>query len=151
MIPNFWKLSQGTDFFSFEEVSDSIENKLVYVHAHTAAKGRSSETQGEQFIEAEVGDYFYLTHGNKGVYLLGQFTGPANIFSSMGEGWADRPFRVIRSAKPNSGYDGPHKWWAPNDRSTFMSVPDDELAEFEAHILEPFFGISLAEYGVNTI
>ena len=77
MLPNFWKLSQGTDFFSFEEISDSIENKLVYVHAHTAAKGRSSETQGDQFIEAEIGDYFYLTHGNRGVYLLGQFTGPA--------------------------------------------------------------------------
>lgn len=75
MIPKFWKLSQGTDFFSFEKISDSIEKGLVYVHAHTAAKGRSSEAQGEKFIDANIGDYFYLTHGNTGIYLLGQFTG----------------------------------------------------------------------------
>ena len=151
MIPKFWKLSQGTDFFSFEKISDSIEKGLVYVHAHTAAKGRSSEAQGEKFIDANIGDYFYLTHGNTGIYLLGQFTGPANIFSSRGHGWTDRPFRVIRHAKPNAGYSGPHKWWAPNDRSTFTSVPNNQLTEFEEHILVPFFGITLADYGVDAV
>ncbi len=149
MIPKFWKLSQGTEFFDFEKISDSIENKLVYVHVDTAAKGRSLESQGEQFIEAEIGDYFYLTHGNTGIYLLGQFIGPANILSSLGNGWIDRPYRVIRSAKPNAGYDGPHKWWAPNDRSTFIPIPDLELGEFEQHILSPYFGINLSDYGLN--
>lgn len=151
MIPKFWKLSQGTDFFEFEEISDSIEKGLVYVHAKTPAKGRSSEAQGQQFVAADIGDYFYLTHGNNGVYILGQFTGPANIFSSKGHGWVDRPFRVIRHSKPNVGYSGPDKWWAPNHRSTFTPVLSDELAEFEHHILNVFFGITLAEYGVNAI
>ncbi|GGA66934.1 hypothetical protein GCM10011369_05700 [Neiella marina] len=151
MTPRFWKLSQGREFFSFEEISDSIEKGLVYVHADTRAKGKSSVSQGEHFIEAEIGDYFYLTHGNRGVYLLGQFTGPANIFSSKGSGWVDRPFRVIRHAMANGGYGGPQKWWAPNDRSTFTSVPESELPEFEEFILEPFFGICLADYGVEVV
>ncbi|WP_445427965.1 hypothetical protein [Alishewanella sp. HL-SH05] len=127
----------------------SVESKLVYVHANTAAKGKSLEAQGVQFIAAEVGDYFYLTHGNRGVYLLGQFSGPANIFSLKGNGWVDRPFRLIRFAEPNTGYEGLQKWWAPNDRSTFTAVPEHELADFEAFILKPFFNISFDEFGVS--
>ncbi|MEL0630386.1 hypothetical protein [Psychromonas aquatilis] len=151
MKPKFWKLSQSPDYFSFEELSSSIENKLVYVHSKTKAKGGSSETQGDKFIGANVGDYFYLTHGNTGIYLLGQLTGSANIFSSMGKGWVDRPFRVIRTAKPNSRYIGAKKWWAPNENSTFTSVKGSELAMFEEHILQPYFNIQLSDYGVKAI
>jgi len=145
----FWKLSQSPDYFDFQELSSSIENKLVYVHAKTPAKGGSSKTQGDQFIAAEVGDYFYLTHGNKGIYLLGQFTGPANILSSKGKGWTDRPYRVIRTAKPNSGYKGDKKWWSPNENSTFTSVKNSDLIMFENNILIPFFNIKLTDYGIN--
>jgi len=150
MIPKFWKLSQGTEYFKYEDISDSIDKGLVYVHTNTPAKGRSFEAQGKQFVTADIGDYFYLTHGNAGVYILGQFTGPANIFSAKGSGWVDRPFRVIRYSKSNVGYDGPDKWWAPNHRSTFVPVPNDELAEFESYILDSFFGITLKDYDVNT-
>lgn len=149
MLPTFWKLSQGTEYFSLIDISSSIEHKLVYVHINTAAKGQSLTTQGENFINADVGDYFYLTHGNNGICLLGQFTGPVNFFSSKGDGWADRPFRLIRLAISNVGYEGPNKWWSPNHRSTFIQVPEDEIAEFEEHILEPFFGINLEEYGLS--
>tara|TARA_R110002126_G_C10377459_1_gene493950 strand:+ start:115 stop:567 length:453 start_codon:yes stop_codon:yes gene_type:complete len=149
VIPKFWKLSQGTDFFDHQDLAASIECKLVHVHADTAAKGKSLEAQGVRFIEAEIGDYFYLTHGNQGVYLLGQFSGPANIFSLKGDGWVDRPFRLIRYAKPNTRYDGPHKWWAPNDRSTFTAVPEHELIDFETHILSPYFGIFFEQFGIT--
>lgn len=151
MKPNFWKLSQSPDYFSFESLSSSIESKLVYVHSKTKAKGGSSETQGDKFISANIGDYFYLTHGNTGIYLLGQFTGPANVFSSMGKGWVDRPYQIIRIAKPNSGYKGAKKWWAPNENSTFTSVKESELAMFEEHILQPYFNITLADYDINAI
>lgn len=145
----FWKLSQGYDVFSFDELLTSIENRLVYIHIDTKAKGRADFTQAENFVQADIGDYFYLTHGNKGgIYLLGQFVGPANLFSSM-PGWIDRPFRIIARANKQEVYEGPKKWWAPNHNSTFVEVPDSELALFEEVILQPYFNISLAEYGLD--
>ena len=114
MKPKFWKVSHGTQFFPYQEMLDSIERKLVYVHKDTHAKATSARSQGENFLEAPAGDYFYLTYGNHGIYLLGQFIGPANVFSSKGEGWLDRPFQHIKSAVTRDIYSGPKKWWAPS-------------------------------------
>src|SRR5262249_39529534 len=127
--PAFWKLSQGKDF-NLSEVLDSVRVGLVYVHRDTRAKGGARKTQGEAFVDAEVGDYFYLTHGNHFVCLLGQFTGPPNFISTKGPGWADRSFRHIRSSRIVDSYTGPVKWWTPNENSTFVAVPDDELKLF---------------------
>jgi hypothetical protein len=148
MQPNFWKLSQGTQFFSYSDILRSIEMRLVYVHKDTSAKGQSSQTQGQDFIAAPVGDYFYLTHGNSGIYLLGQFVGPANIFSEHKEGWMDRQFRLIFPALSKESYSGAVKWWTPNDNSTFIRVPSNELPLFEDYILKPLFGIKLSDYGI---
>lgn len=147
-IPHFWKLSHGIEYFSFDEMIKAISNKLVYVHKDTTALGTTSESQAKLFVEAPVGDYFYLTHGNKGIYALGQFVGPANVFSDKGEGWLDRPFRLIKAAEHLSSYDDDKKWWAPNFRSTFALVPDHEHAQFEKNILSPFFGITLSDFGL---
>jgi hypothetical protein len=149
MIPTFWKLSHGQNIFSYEEILDAINKRLVYVHKDTKPKGTSTASQGNNFIKASIGDYFYLTHGNQGIYLLGQFTGPANLFSEHGEGWIDRPYRSIKSAIKKDPYFGDHKWWSPNDNSTFMQVPESELAMFEEYILNPFFGVRLSDYGLN--
>ena len=148
MTPTFFKLSHGAQFFPPSEVSTSIQAQLVYVHTSTPAKGRSNVTQAQDFITAKIGDYFYLTFGNQGVVLLGQFTGPANVFSTKGNGWLDRPYRLIRIARPNIGYSGPRKWWAPSDNSTFIRIPDADIFEFEEHILTPFFDIKLADYAL---
>lgn len=149
MKPKFWKLSQGYNEFSFSDLLTSIEERLVYVHKDTGAKGQSEFTQGEQFITADVGDYFYLAHGNTGgVYLLGQFTGPANYFSSFGNGWLDRPFRIIARAISQESYKGPNKWWTPNHNSTFVQVPESELNMLEELILKPYFDITLKKYGI---
>ena len=78
MKPVFWKLSQGTEFFGFDEIVDSVADKLVYVHKDTKAKGQNEFTQSSDFINANIGDYFYMTNGNDRIYLLGQFMGPAN-------------------------------------------------------------------------
>lgn len=147
MQPVFWKLSQGTEYFSFQDILQSIEDRLVYVHKDTLAKGQSIKSQGQNFAEAAIGDYFYLTHGNNGIYVLGQFTGPVNFFSSWGEGWSDRPFRVIARSQRQNCYEGIQKWWAPNDNSTFIKVPENELAIFEEEILIPFFDLRLKDYG----
>lgn len=151
MRPKFWKLSQGSEYFTFQEFLKSIDDHLVYVGKDTGSKGNNPISQGEDFIKtAEIGDYFYLTHGNTGgVYLLGQLTGPANFLSAYPDGWVDRPFRVIAHAKTQEVYKGQEKWWTPNHRSTFVQIPDDELGLFQELILEPYFGISLEKYGIK--
>lgn len=147
--PHFWKLSQGEGHFDFDEILWSIEQRLAYVHKGSKAKGISSRTQIEDFVNAPIGDYFYLTHGNAGVYLLGQLSGPANYFSEYGMGWIDRPFRlVLRSIKEDT-YDGLDKWWTPNHNSTFVPIPEDELALFEELIFKPYFGVTLRKYGIK--
>ncbi|ABA59193.1 hypothetical protein Noc_2742 [Nitrosococcus oceani ATCC 19707] len=149
MKPKFWKLSQGTAEFGVNQIIESIDQRLVYVHKDTKAKATSNKSQAQQFIDAKIGDYFYLTHGNAGIYELGQFTGPANIFSSRCEGWLDRPFRFISASISKEKYMGQKKWWAPSDNSTFTPVPDNELALFEKEILTPFFSIDLSKFGVK--
>lgn len=149
MKPKFWKLSQGTEYFSFKDIIESVNSGLVYVHKSTKGKGTSSQTQADDFINASIGDYFYLTHGNEGIYLLGQFTGPANLFSKYGDGWLERQFKFIFASTTNSSYAGTHKWWTPQDNSTFIAVPDSEIFLFETEILEPFFGISLKNFGIK--
>lgn len=124
MTPRFWKLSQGKDF-NLGEVLDSIRDGYVYVALGTKPKGGSSTSQAQAFFEAGIGDYFYLTFGNNFICLLGQFTGPPNFVSPKGPGWLDRPFRHIRSSKLKDSYNGPVKWWTPNENSTFIAVPED--------------------------
>lgn len=148
MQARFWKLSQGVDHFDYQSILESIDSGLVYVHKDTGATATSSKTQAHNFIEAPIGDYFYLTHGNKGIYLLGQFSGPSNVFSTKEKGWIDRPFRLIKLSTTNAHYKGVHKRWAPSDNSTFTVVPGDELSLFEKQILIPFFEIELTKFGV---
>lgn len=147
MKPVFWKLSHGSDLFTFPELLKSIEDKLVYVHKDTGKKGQSNTAQGEDFATASIGDYFYLTYGNNGIYLLGQLTGPANVFSTFGDGWLDRPYRIIARSKTHEFYQGQEKWWSPNHNSTFVKVPDGEVKLFEELILLPYFEIKLKKYG----
>lgn len=148
MRPNFWKLSQGPKQFSYADIIESISRGLVYLHKDTGAKGGSSTSQAEDFINAPIGDYFYLTYGNQGMYLIGQFSGPANLFSKYGEGWLERPYKFIFPAITNQSYSGEHKWWAPQDNSTFTRVNDADLGLFEKEILKPHFGINLKDFGL---
>ena len=149
MLPRFWKLSQGTGFFELKDLFTAIDKKLVYLHRSTRAMAGGNRSQAADFVEAAIGDYFYLTHGNSGVYLLGQFTGPANLFSEMEEGWLDRPFRLIKLANTAATYDTEvRKWWTPNFNSSFVTVPQSELRLFEQVILRPFFNIVLSDFGV---
>jgi len=117
MSPKFWKLSQGPEHFRLDEILWSIEKRLAYVHKDSGAKGLSSKTQAQEFIDAPIGDYFYLTHGTIGIYLVGQLVGPANIFSEYGDGWIDRQFRLIFRSITRDPYNGTlKKWWTPNEK-----------------------------------
>jgi len=149
MKPCFWKLSQGSQLFSYAEIIESIAHGLVYVHKDTRAKGTSVSSQAEDFISAPIGDYFYLTHGNTGMYLIGQFSGPANLFSKYGEGWLERPYKFIFPAITSQNYTGQHKWWSPSDNSTFTKVNDSDIELFEQEILKPYFEIDLVHFGID--
>lgn len=148
MVPNFWKLSQGPDHFSFDELLKSIDKKLIYIHTDSGAKGQRYETQAEEFINASIGDYFYLTHGNQGIYLIGQIIGPANIFSEYA-GYIDRPFRLIFRSINTDPYEGQIKWWTPNENSTFVSIPGQELPLFEEIILKPYFNVTFKKFNIQ--
>ena len=153
MKPRFWKLSMGIgtskDFKNVLEVLDFVRQGVVLVHKDTSSPGTSKIPQGENFVRPErTGDYFYLCHGNEspGIILLGQFSGPANVLTVRGDGWAERPFRWIMTATTTRKYDGPQKWWSPNDNTTFIEVPDAEVAMFEEMILIPYFGLRLSAF-----
>ena len=142
----------GGDFKHILEVVDWLRQGVVLVHKDTRAKGTSQTTQGENFVESDrTGEYFYVCHGNEApsIILLGQFTGPANLFSARRGGWAERPFRWIKTAILTKPYMGEPKWWAPNHNSTFVMVPEDELAMFESTILAPYFGMELVDFQIE--
>jgi hypothetical protein len=157
MKPAFWKVSMGPggsgrEFKDLLTVLDWIRQGIVLVHKNTGPKG-TGKGQGELFVDKErAGDYFYLCHGNQepSVILFGQFSGPANIFSSWEYGWAERPFRWIKTAVLTKAYQGERKWWTPNDPSTFVMVPEDELKLFESVLLRPYFEYKLADFGIET-
>ena len=66
----FWKLSQGIEYFSYQSMLETIESGLVYVHKDTKAKATLLKKQAQDFIDAPIGDYFYLTHGEEIKYHL---------------------------------------------------------------------------------
>jgi 5-methylcytosine-specific restriction protein B len=152
MKPRFWKLSMSGDSLkNILEVLEWIRQGVVLVHKDTGAPGGAKTPQGTHFVQPErTGDYFYLCHGNNepGVLLLGQFSGPANVFSAKREGWAERPFRWIKTATSTRKYEGEKKWWTPNADTTFIQVPVAELGMFEELILRPYFGCRLCDFRV---
>jgi hypothetical protein len=156
MPTKFWKLSMGPggsghEFKDLLTVIDFIRQGLVLVHGNTGPKG-ALEGQGKRFVEeAAIGDHFYLCHGNEdpSVLLLGQLSGPPNFVSAWGHGWVECPFRWLKTSVTSGKYTGKEKWWAPNHPSTFHDVPDHELKLFQSEILQPYFELKLADFGVS--
>ncbi len=153
----FWKLSQSriNNGFLFRDILECIDKKMVYIGINTGAIGNSSVTQAEHFVNAKIGDYFYLTHGNEGIYLLGQFTGAANYFNKLAnddhikfanDGYIERSFHLIKFAKDLKEYTGSKHGWTPNQNSTFFQVPSHEYNLFEQEILKPYFDIDLTHF-----
>ncbi len=143
--------SNGSDFATVLDVFDWLRRGVVLVHKNTLPQATSSESQGEQFVDAvRNGEYFYVCNGNQdpSILMLGQFDGPTNYLCERGNGWAERPFRWIKSAVLAKKYDGPDKWWTPNHNSTFVRIPQKDWSLFESEILIPYFGFRLSEFGV---
>src|SRR5262249_26797538 len=68
-------------------------------------------------------------HGNEepSIILLGQFTGPANLLSARRGGWADRPFRWIKTSINPKPFGG--EAVGQPLLSLFLSCPEDPHRE----------------------
>ncbi len=136
---SIWKLSHGfSGNFTREERQHYLLDDLAVVHRD------SPKQQGEDFQLARVGDIFYLCHGNESIVLLGQFTSVPEP-CAKGEGWLQRRYRVLKQAIRQGGYQGDRKGWTPNYNSTFKQVPGVEWPEFGRVLLEPYFGLDMAQ------
>ncbi len=139
-MATIWKVSHGKDDFSKKERTDFLDSRLVVVH------GSTKKGQGVAFAnEMNPGDYFFLCHGNdEGLVLFGRITSEATG-SDKGEGWLKRSYEVIKELSTPKRYQGIQKGWAPNYNSTVKKVKLNELDLFEEHILQKYFGLTLAE------
>lgn len=142
-----YKVSMGA--FSNEEILKCIEEGVVIVHPETLAKGRTAESQGERFLHMQVGDYFYLTHGNHEpgpVKLFGRITSApraARITRNNDPKWLERSFEPICFSINQTKYKGTSKWWVPSDNSTCIRVPYEELEQANKLIFTPYFQLQL--------
>jgi len=150
-----WKLSLGTGEFNDIVYKEMLKSNVVSVHPETKAKGQSSKSQGENFLEAKKGDLFFLCRSNNSIELIGMFKDnfPLEAIDNnyAHDGWVDREFILINKATDSKGYNkkfvdsnGKQPWWHPGDNSTFIEVKDLKL--FGNEVLKPVFnGLSIQE------
>ena len=146
LTPRFWKISHGTDFISEAEAASFDNRKVIVVHKDSPAKGKSKVSQGEDFIaHMKKGDFFYLCRGNS-VRILGCINCDAITANhEKQDGWYERSYSIIAESSDTTAYSGDKKWWTPNDNSTCVPVPQNELQMFENLILKPYFSVTKDE------
>ncbi len=129
-----------------------IKENLIVVHGKTKAKGTSTITQGNTFYELmKIGDYFYLCRGNDFLEIIGKITGDAVRceYDNFGdEGWLQRSYEVVREAVNDNSYEDEQKWWTPNDNSTCIAIPQNEINVANEKLFVPFFNAKF-EYKQN--
>lgn len=150
-----FKVSMGREPFEPSEVEISITEKKVLVHSQTKPKGRSQKTQGDIFInDMKIGDYFYLTHSNMGIKLLGKLTSvayPATLSEKfIDEGWMERTYEIIKRTQNNESYKGPNKNWVPSNNSTCWEIKSNELQLANQLLFEPYFNIQFQKADMST-
>lgn len=138
-----FKVSMSGKDINEEAFNYLIENNLVIVHRDTPAKGTSYQAQGDTFAnQMKIGDYFYLCRGNSNLEVIGRITSNAEEceFGNLGDdGWLQRSYEIIAEAEKEGSYQGDKKWWTPNDNSTCIAIPKNEIADANKKIFIPFF------------
>lgn len=143
---NVYKLSHGTDFFDHETIQYCITNNLAIIHEETGSKGRQSFSQFELFESAKIGDVFYLTHGNSGVLLIGQFVDESILdfdYRQKPDGWKQRKYKLLFYSPEIKSYKGTRSWWSPNDPSTFVQINQRDFNEVNESLFIPHFKVEL--------
>lgn len=138
-----FKVSMSGKDISEEDFNFFIDNNLVVVHKDTAAKGTSYQSQGDTFSkQMKIGDYFYLCRGNSNLEFIAKITSgaePSEHNDLGGEGWLQRSYDIIAVAEKDGSYQEEKKWWTPNDNSTCIAIPKNEIGDANQKIFIPFF------------
>lgn len=145
--PVFWKMSHGSTStgLSLAEREDCEKRCVITMHRYTSGVGSSKILSGDLFeYGLRKGDFVYLCYAGE-VRRLVQITSDDFVQSSLRSGFVERQYRVVAEAKAGSYYpaDGFRKSWTPNQNSTFVRIPAEDYLDFEKHITEPFFCMSV--------
>ncbi|SDS31313.1 AAA domain (dynein-related subfamily) [Gillisia sp. Hel1_33_143] len=144
-----FKISMGKDYFSDELIDKAINEKLVLVHSQTKPKGRSPISQADIFTDQLIiGDYFYLTHSNKNLKLIGKITSesqPASFNNLRDKGWLERSFEPVIIANKQGSFKGKGKYWLPNTNVTCWPIDNSELEEANKLLFKTFFNIEFKQ------
>ncbi len=141
--PMFWKISHGPGSISDSEDLTLADNHLIAMDRYTNAKGTGKISQGDDFISRmRKGDFFYLCRGNS-IRLLGKIN--SDEVRTLENGRIERSYTPIAKSANTAPYTGKHKWWTPNDNSTFISVPENQVKLFEDLILMPYFNKTIQD------
>lgn len=144
VTPSFWKISHGNVVFTSEEKAFYEQKRLALVAVDTNGKGLSKVSQGEDFMQnMKSGDVFYLCYGNSVQYLCKLTSDELVPCPKKGEEWFGRPYEIIAKSIDQTPYSAKHYWWTPNDNSTCIRVPENDLLAFEQNILKPYFDTSI--------
>ena len=145
----FWKISHGAGFFAENGKDNKTGRDLWKEFRDKNLIVVGGEYECSRLRSINKDDYFYLTYGNKngeGIQLLGQVIGDCQDCTIKGNGWLQREYKVIQDTiKSNKIYDGDSRGWTPNYQSTIYKVPESEESLFEANILIPYFGKTIAD------
>ncbi len=148
-----FKVSMSGKDINEEAFHYLIENNLVIVHRDTPAKGTSYQTQGDTFAnQMKIGDYFYLCRGNSNLEVIGRITSHAEYceFGDLGDdGWLQRSYEIVSEVEKEGSYQGEKKWWTPNDNSTCITIPKNEIADANKKIFIPFFQTEFENGKIN--
>lgn len=140
-----FKISMGKDYFSDEVIEKAINEKVVLVHSQTKPKGRSKISQADIFTkQIKDGDFFYLTHSNENIKLIGTISSPSRPagFNDMyNDGWLEREFESFIEPIKFGRYNGERKYWTPNTNVTCWQINETEIEEANKVLFKPYFNI----------
>ncbi|MGV3545958.1 MAG: McrB family protein [Pedobacter sp.] len=149
-----FKVSMSGKDISEEDFNFFTDNNLVVVHKNTAAKGTSYQSQGDTFSkQMKIGDYFYLCRGNNNLEVIGKITSEAEACEHKDfgdEGWLQRSYEIISEAEKDGSYQDEKKWWTPNDNSTCIVIPKNEIGDANRKIFIPFFNSEFEYEKINS-
>ncbi|MCM1578624.1 MAG: hypothetical protein NC078_07505 [Ruminococcus sp.] len=150
-----WKMShsQKSEWLDKKERAILLNERLIAIHATVENRNDpKKDRQGYCFMEEmNIGDYFYLCHGNKendSVILLGRVAGDWKDCTVLGikKDWICRDYEVIIESIHSHKYDNkinPDKGWAPCRPNTLYKIKPDEFEDFGKKVLKSYFGFSL--------
>lgn len=150
-----FKISMGD--FEREEFDVFLERNIVLVHSKTKAKAISSKTQADYFRdEIQIGDFFYLTHGNNinGITLIARVisdVGPCELSDYARDGWLQRKYEPIVYSVNQRKYSAKQFWWTPNDVSTCIKIKPTELNIANELLFNPYFKTTIVSGNSNDL